>query len=216
MELNAINIAKATLTEKLKKRETQLRENEGHVKKQQDEIRKISKLIKPKEAKALFKAYSQTNPTDKVKYLAEAFVGLLLYQTNVTFEEVQATLAKEIGISSMMNKADPLKVNAAVADKHFDTITSITKSFMDSSKENEHYKKCVPHTAILAWCSQYIILVRHMAAEKKVQDSYDTVQKEITQKDNKVLQLQAILDGIKKDGSIDHLQKEVATDLARI
>lgn len=88
-----------------------------------------------------------------------------------------------------MYLADPLKVSGAIADKHFDTITAITKSFMDSSKENEHYKKCSPHTAILAWCSQYIILVRHMSAEKKVQDSYDAVQREITQKDNKVLQL---------------------------
>lgn len=34
MELNAINIAKSALNEKLKKREAQLKENEGHVKKQ--------------------------------------------------------------------------------------------------------------------------------------------------------------------------------------
>jgi hypothetical protein len=70
-------------------------------------------------------------------------------------------------------------VPSSVADRHFDTITAITKSFMDSSKENENYKKCSPHTAILAWTSQYIILVRHMAAEKKVQDSADAVKRVI-------------------------------------
>ncbi len=89
MELNAINISKSTDNEKLKKRESQLRDNEGHVKKQEDEIGKIRKEIKPKEAKALYKAYDQTHPNDKIKQLTEAFVGLLLYKDQVTHEEVK-------------------------------------------------------------------------------------------------------------------------------
>lgn len=166
-----------------------MRDNEAHVKKQTDEIRKIQKEINPKSAKALYKAYNTDKPNDKIKQLTEAFVGMMLNKANVSHEDVETNLAKGIGIQNWLAKADPLTVSSPVADKHFDTVASITKSFIDSSKENENYKKCSPHAPFLAWTSQYIILVRHSAAEAKVKDSYDAVNRELTQKDQKKLQL---------------------------
>ena len=83
MEINAINIATAALKEKLKKRSDQLKENEGHVKKQQDELRKVVKNITVKSTKSLWKAYND-KPNDRLKAMVEAFVGMLLNKTNVT------------------------------------------------------------------------------------------------------------------------------------
>jgi hypothetical protein len=52
-----------------------------------------------------------------------------------------------------MGKADPIAINDQVADKYFDYITGITKSFIDNSKENELFKKCSPFAPFLAWTS---------------------------------------------------------------
>lgn len=90
MEINAINIANEALKEKLKKRSDQLKENEAEVNKHADEIRKATKLITPKSTKALWKAYND-KPNDKLKAMVEAFVGILLNRSNVTYEEVKVS-----------------------------------------------------------------------------------------------------------------------------
>ena len=45
-----------------------------------------------------------------------------------------------------------------------------------------------------------------------MKDSYDGVNREILQKDQKKLQLQSILDAFKKDNYIGHFEKDIATD----
>ena len=78
-----------------------------------------------------------------------------------------------------MAKADPHSVSVPVTDKHYETQTQINKSFIDSSKENVHYKKCSKYAAFMTWTNQYIILVKHVTNESNIKDRYNALRKEL-------------------------------------
>jgi hypothetical protein len=82
-----------------------------------------------------------------------------------------------------LSGANPKKTTEQIAEKHFETVKRVTKSFMDSSADG--YKECSPYAAYLAWVTQFIILVRYAQYEEKAEKSLISLKKEVKAKEDK-------------------------------
>lgn len=89
--------------------------------------------------------------------MAEAFVGVMENDENPT--NVASYFANSDILLDKLNILNPKKTSEPVAEKHFDLIKRITKSFIDSATEN--FKECSIYASFLAWVTQYVILVRY-------------------------------------------------------
>ena len=76
MEVAGLDVALSAIKEKIKKREDQRNTAEGNVKRQKDELKKITKEITPKLVKQLFSLLEKKTP-EKICRMLEAFVGLI-------------------------------------------------------------------------------------------------------------------------------------------
>lgn len=98
---------------KLKKRQDQLSQAEGMVKKQKDELRRIQKEINPKLVKKLYKLLEKKTP-EKITTMLEALVGLLRNSENCSPKDVEVRFLwlKPLGLfektrrSSLQNAED--------------------------------------------------------------------------------------------------------------
>ena len=159
LELQGLDTAIKAQGEKERKREQQYQQSEAQVKKQKEEMRAIIKNIDKKLVKKLHSTL-QKKPQEKVKQMAEAFVGVLENQENPSMQTVISYFDNAESLLDRLNLANPRRSSEGIAEKHFETVKRITKSFIDSSTEN--FKECSPFAPFIAWCTQYIILIRYI------------------------------------------------------
>lgn len=112
-----------------------------------------------------------------------------------------------------LNGANPKKVSETVADRHFETVKKLTKSFMDSASGD--YKECSPFAAYLAWVTQYIILCRYSQVEEKAEKSATSLRKEQEQKELKKNGVTKTMQGIQNENFLGYFQKELNHDIER-
>ena len=92
--------------------------------------------------------------------MAESFVGVIENEENPSSTAVNAYFENIDTLLDKLNNANPRRTTEQVAEKHFEVIKRITKSFIDSATEN--FKDCSPYAPFLAWVTQYVILVRYI------------------------------------------------------
>ena len=131
-------------------------------------MRNIQKNIDKKLIQKLYKTL-QKKPLEKIRQMAEAFVGVLENEENPEPSAITGYFANPDALFEKLNNANPKKTTEAVAEKHFDLIKRITKSFIDSATEN--FKECSNFASFLAWVTQYVILIRYTQGEEKAEKS---------------------------------------------
>ena len=113
-------------------------------------MRNILKNIDKKLTKKLYSTLSK-KPLDKIKQMADAFVGVLENQENPSSATVTSYFENVDVLFDKINNANPRKTSDAIAEKHFDTVKRITKSFIDSSTED--FKHCSVFAPFIAWAT---------------------------------------------------------------
>lgn len=122
-------------------------------------MRSIFKQIDKKLLKKLHSTLSK-KPQEKIAAMAASFVGVLENEENPSNSTVNAYFSDMDVFVDRINTANPRKTNEAVAERHFEVVKRITKSFIDSATEN--FKECSPFAPFLGWVTQYIILIRYV------------------------------------------------------
>ena len=190
-----------------------MRQSEGLVKKQKDELRNIQKEITPKLVKELY-SFLETKNIPKVTTMIECLIGLLRNSEESRASDVKVYLQKYEGLIYKMQNVTFTRLRDSVLDKHLDTIKLITKSFVDSSTED--FKVCAPFAPFLAWASQFVIYCRYAQQLEKVQSQIRSLEKEFDEKYDKYFGVKYIVDALNKESYGAIFTKEVQEDEIRI
>lgn len=99
-------------------------------------------------------------PNEKVKQMADAFVGTLENEENPANSTVLAYFENFDTLMDKLNNANPRRTTEQVADKQYEVVKKITKPFIDSATEG--FKDCSHYAAFLGWVTQYLVLIRYV------------------------------------------------------
>lgn len=79
----------------------------------------------------------------------EAFIGLLRNAEKVNSSDVELYMRNHEGLMIKLQKLDPKAIRNEVLDRHFETLKSIQKYFIDSTIEG--FKERSEYAPFLAW-----------------------------------------------------------------
>lgn len=212
-EVQGLDVAIAALKEKIKKREDQRNTAEGNVKRQKDELKRISKEITPKLVKQLFNLFEKKSP-EKICRMMEAFIGLIRNSEACNNKDVELYLMKYESLNFKMQRVRSEDIREGVINKHFATIKAVQKSFIDGTDPD--FNECSPYAAFIAWASQFVVLCKDQQYLQKCLAGLGTLNRDLDSKKLKRETVQAILDNFNKDGYISFLQTEVSEEEQRI
>ena len=103
-----------------------------------------------------------------------------------------------------MQMARAVDVRDNVINKHFETIKSVQKSFIDNTDPD--YPQCSEYAAFIAWASQYVVLCKDTQLLTKCQSGLATLNRDYESKKFKKETIESILNNFNKDGYVQFLQ----------